>query len=130
VLWEPAWFGAKPNLVLKSGYPAWGLSGDPNATVDRSEPLVFGPQFGAHGSAPAELSFALVNDSCDLDGLRLRRQPLVVRNCRGIGLEQMVGNSTVGETIVDSAGEHVTFNGEPLEAEPIDSVSLSRLYFL
>jgi hypothetical protein len=42
----------------------------------------------------------------------------------------MVGNSTVGATVVDAAGEHVTFNGDRLEAEPIDSVSLSRLYFL
>jgi urease subunit alpha len=130
VLWEPAWFGAKPNLVLKSGYPAWGLSGDPNATVDRSEPLVYRPQFGGHGGAPAELSFAIVNDACDLGGLRLRRQPLVVRNCRGIGLAQMVGNSSTGETVVDPDGQRVTFNGELLDAEPIDSVDLSRLYFL
>jgi urease subunit alpha len=130
VLWEPAWFGAKPNLVLKSGYPAWGLSGDPNATVDRSEPLVYRPQFGGHGGAPAELSFALVNDACDLGALRLRRQPLVVRNCRRIGLAQMVGNSTVGDVVVDPGGQHVAFNGEPVTAEPADSVDLSRLYFL
>ena len=56
VLWSPAWFGAKPQLVLKAGFPAWGVVGDPNASVDRAEPLVFGPQFGGHGRAPAELS--------------------------------------------------------------------------
>ena len=59
VLWEPAWFGAKPNLVLKAGFPAWGLTGDPNATVDRAEPLVFGPQFGGHGATAADLSARL-----------------------------------------------------------------------
>src|SRR3954447_21062396 len=55
-LWEPAWFAAKPNLVLKSGYPAWGIVGDPNASVDRAEPLMYGPQFGGHGASAAELS--------------------------------------------------------------------------
>ena len=49
----PAYFGAKPYLVLKAGFPAWGVVGDPNATVDRAEPLTLGPQFGAHGAAPA-----------------------------------------------------------------------------
>jgi urease subunit alpha len=130
VLWDPAWFGAKPRLVLKSGYPAWGLTGDPNATVDSSEPLVYGPQFGGLGGAARDLSFALVNGACDVDALRLRRPPLVVSDCRGIGLQQMVGNSTIGEVVVDPSGARVTFDGEPLEGDPVESVSLSRLYFL
>ena len=130
VLWEPPWFGAKPSLVLKSGYPAWGLTGDPNATVDRAEPLVFGPQFGGHGRAAADLSFAFVNGSCDPDALGLRRPTLRVQNCRAVNLTDMVRNSRTGETVVDPAGAHVSFDGEPLTAEPIESVSLSRLYFL
>lgn len=130
VLWEPPWFGAKPSLVLKSGYPAWGLTGDPNATVDRAEPLVYGRQFGGHGRAAAELSFAIVNGSCDPDALGLRRPTLRVQNCRAVNLTDMIRNSRTGETVVDPAGAHVSFDGEPLTAEPIESVSLSRLYFL
>jgi urease subunit alpha len=130
VLWEPAWFGAKPSLVLKSGFPAWGLTGDPNATVDRSEPLVFGAQFGAHGPVPADLSIALTNGACDPDGLGLRRRAFPVHRCRSIGLPDMIANHRVGQTVVDTRGEHVTFDGELLRAEPIESVSLSRLYFL
>ena len=130
VLWEPAWFGAKPSMVLKSGFPAWGLTGDPNATVDRAEPLVYGPQFGGHGATPADLSIALVNQSCDSDSLGLRRRAVPVQHCRGIGLADMVANSTIGETVVDSRGESVTFNGQRLETPAVDSVSLSRLYFL
>jgi urease subunit alpha len=130
VLWQPAWFGAKPNLVLKAGFPAWGLTGDPNATVDRADPLVFGPQFGGHGATAAELSLALVNRGCDTDSLGVRRRPLAVQECRGISLRDMVGNQTVGSTVVDVRGEHVTFDGMRLDAEPVDSVSLSRLYFL
>jgi urease subunit alpha len=130
VLWEPAWFGAKPSLVLKAGFPAWGLTGDPNATVDRSEPLVLGAQFGAHGPVPADLSIALTNGACDPDGLGLRRRAFPVHHCRSIGLPDMVANRRVGQTVVDTRGEQVTFDGELLRAEPIESVSLSRLYFL
>ncbi len=130
VLWEPAWFGAKPSLVLKAGFPAWGLTGDPNATVDRAEPLVLGAQFGAHGPVPADLSIALTNGACDPDGLGLRRRAFPVHHCRSIGLPDMVANRRVGQTVVDTRGEQVTFDGELLRAEPIESVSLSRLYFL
>ncbi len=49
VLWHPAFFGVKPQVVLKAGVPAWGVTGDPNATIDAAEPLVLGPQFGGHG---------------------------------------------------------------------------------
>ena len=54
VLWRPDHFGAKPQLVLKSGFPAYGVTGDPNASTDRCEPLILGPQFGAHGTTPAD----------------------------------------------------------------------------
>lgn len=130
VLWEPAFFGAKPSLVLKAGFPAWGVVGDPNASVDRAEPLVLGPQFGAHGAAASDLSVAFVNGSFDGKSLSTRRRTVPVRGCRGIGLGDMVRNSTTGTTVVDAAGARVTFNGELLEAEPASSVSLNRLYFL
>ena len=116
--------------MLKAGFPAWGVTGDPNATVDRAEPLVFGPQFGGHGATAADLSLAFVSKACDVDSLGLRRRTLPVSNCRGIGLAQMVGNDTIGETEVDVRGERVTFDGAELRAEPVESVSLSRLYFL
>lgn len=130
VLWESAYFGAKPTLVLKAGFPAWGLTGDPNATVDRSEPLVFGPQFGGHGATAADLSLAFVSQGCDVDALGLRRRALPVRNCRGIGLAEMVSNHTIGQTEVDVRGERVTFDGVELRGDPVESVALSRLYFL
>lgn len=130
VLWDPAWFGAKPSLVLKAGFPAWGVTGDPNATVDRADPLVFGPQFGGHGATPADLSLALVSAACDTAGLGIRRRSLPISGCRGIGLDSMVRNATTGSTRVDADGARVTFDGRELRVEPVDSVSLSRLYFL
>src|SRR5581483_1320751 len=55
VLWRPDHFGAKPELVLKAGFPAYGVTGDPNASIERAQPLVLGPQFGAHGATAADL---------------------------------------------------------------------------
>ncbi len=130
VLWDPAWFGAKPSLVLKAGYPAWGVTGDPNASVDRADPLVFGPQFGGHGATPADLSVALVSEACDVAGLGTRRRAVPVRGCRQVGLGAMVRNATTGTTRVDPDGARVTFDDRALTADPVDSVSLSRLYFL
>ena len=130
VLWDSAWFGAKPWLVLKSGYPAWGVTGDPNASVDRAEPLVFGPQFGSHGAAPAELSVAFVSSGFDVNLSKTRRRHVAVKNCRDVGLHSMVLNATIGTTHVDADGARVTFNDEELRAEPAETVSLNRLYFL
>ncbi|MFB7376016.1 urease subunit alpha [Kitasatospora purpeofusca] len=137
VLWRPDHFGAKPQLVLKAGFPAYGVVGDPNASTDRCEPLVLGPQFGAHGATAADLSVAFVAraaaDGAYLDraadGLPTRRRRVGVRNTRGIGPRDMVRNARTGQVEVTQTGL-VSLDGDPLRSEPADSVSLSRLYFL
>ncbi|MFZ0324080.1 MAG: urease subunit alpha [Actinomycetes bacterium] len=133
VLWEPAFFGAKPHLVLKAGFPAWGVTGDANASVDRAEPLVLGPQFGGHGLAPADLAVAFVSqaalETAD-DRLKTHRRRVAVKNCRGIGLADMVRNDTIGATEVHPRTATVTFDGVELNATAAQTVALSRLYFL
>lgn len=131
VLWQPKYFGAKPQIVLKSGFPAFGVTGDPNATIDNCEPLVLGPQFGAHGATPADLSLAFVSAACaDTDRLPTRRRRVPVRNTRNIGLANMIRNTRQAQVHVDSTSARVTLDGELLESPPADSVALSRLYFL
>ncbi|MFE9389477.1 urease subunit alpha [Streptomyces sp. NPDC006784] len=133
VLWHPAYFGAKPQLVLKSGFPAWGVTGDPNAATDTSEPLVLGPQFGAHGAAPAELSVAFVSAAAaelGADTLPTRRRRVAVRGTRGIGPADLVHNARLGSVEVDQHSGLVTLDGEPLRSDPAEHVSLNRLYFL
>jgi urease subunit alpha len=133
VLWEPAWFGAKPELVLKSGFPAYGVVGDPNAAIDRAEPRVMGAQFGAHGATAADLSVAFVSqaavDAGD-DHMTTRRRRVPVRGTRGIGPSSMVLNDRLAEVRVEPTSGEVTIDGEPIGSEPAESVSLSRLYFL
>ena len=132
VLWEPAWFGAKPTLVLKAGMPAWGVTGDPNAAIDIAEPLVLGPQFGGCGATPAELSVmfvaqAALDAGADLPGVR-RRVP--VRGTRLLGPGSMTRHGRLGQVRVDPATGRTTLDDELLAVAPVDSVPLSRLYFL
>ncbi len=131
VLWRPDHFGAKPQLVLKAGFPAYGVVGDPNASTDRCEPLVLGPQFGAHGATAADLSVAFVAQAAldNGDMMPTRRRRVAVRGTRGIGPRNMVRNARIGDVQVAETGL-VSLDGSPIRSEPADSVSLSRLYFL
>ncbi|WP_020552704.1 urease subunit alpha [Embleya scabrispora] len=131
VLWEPAYFGAKPQLILKSGFPAYGVTGDPNAAVESAEPRVLGPQFGAHGATPAEISVAFVNQGfIGSDLLPTRRRRVAVQGTRGIGLPDMVLNRRTGAVRVESTTGRVTLDGMRIHSDAVDSVPLNRLYFL
>ncbi|MET9970983.1 urease subunit alpha, partial [Streptomyces sp. NPDC006356] len=133
VLWRPEYFGAKPQLVLKSGFPAYGVVGDPGAATDTCEPLVLGPQFGAYGATPADISVAFVAQAAvdqGGDSMPTRRRRVAVRGTRGIGPADLRLNSRTGAVDVDQRTGLVTLDGEPLRSEPADSVSLNRLYFL
>jgi urease subunit alpha len=133
VLWRPSYFGAKPELVLKAGFPAYGVTGDPNASIDRSEPLVFGPQFGGHGATAADLSVAFVSGAAGetgRDALTTRRRRVAVGGTRGIGPAAMIRNDRLGAVRVEPGTGRVTLDGNPIGSEPAESVSLSRLYFL
>ncbi|MEU8967037.1 amidohydrolase family protein, partial [Streptomyces sp. NPDC048491] len=138
VLWWPHSFGAKPQMVLKSGFPAWGVTGDPNAATDRCEPLVLGPLFGAHGATAADLSVAFVSRAAaesgsfgrPYDALATRRRRVAVRGTRGIGPADLVHNSRLGAVQVGADTGLVTLDGVPISSEPAQEVSLSRLYFL
>ncbi|HTI21587.1 MAG TPA: urease subunit alpha [Kutzneria sp.] len=133
VLWRPDHFGAKPELVLKAGFPAYGVTGDPNASIDSSQPLVIGPQLGGHGPTPADLSVAFVSQAAAQsqdDRLPTRRRRVGVRGTRGIGPADMIHNDRTAEVRVEDRTGRVTVDGEPVSSAPADSVALSRLYFL
>ncbi|MDX3054796.1 urease subunit alpha [Streptomyces sp. NE06-03E] len=133
VLWRPEFFGAKPQLVLKSGFPAYGVTGDPNAATDTCEPLVLGPQFGAYGATAADLSVAFVAEAAAQLGADLmptRRRRVAVRGTRSIGPADLLLNTRTGTVGVDGGTGLVTLDGDPLRSPAAESVSLNRLYFL
>jgi urease subunit alpha len=132
VLWHPAFFAAKPVLVLKAGVPAWGATGDPNAAIDTAEPLVLGPQFGGCGATPAEVSVMFVAQACIAAGASLpgARRRVPVSRTRRITAASMTRHGRLGQVRVDPRTGRTTLDGELLAAPPADSVPLSRLYFL
>lgn len=132
VLWRPHSFAAKPALVIKGGLPAWGPLGDPNASIDVCEPLRYGPQFGGHGAAAAQLSVLFTNAAADETSRAFptRRRRVPVRGTRSVRLSDLVRNNRRATVRVDPASAEVTMDGEPLRFEPVRATPLQRLYFL
>ena len=133
VLWEPAFFGAKPKLVIKGGLINWGLMGDPNASVTTAEPVCYRPMFGAFGSAQAKTCVSFVSQAAYENGvaerLQLQRQVRPVERTRTITKRDMVRNNALPAITVDPETFAVTADGVQATVPPAKSVSLSRLYF-
>ncbi len=132
VLWDPAFFAAKPALVLKAGVPAWGATGDPNAAIDTAEPLVLGPQFGGCGATPAEISVMFVAQAAISAGARLPgvRRRVPVGGTRRVGGASMTRHGRLGQVRVDPRTGRTTLDDQLLATPPAESVPLSRLFFL
>ncbi len=130
VLWEPHRFAAKPWLVLKSGFPAWGVSGDPNASLADAEPVQLAEQFGALGAVPSDLSYLLTSDAALAEHpLPSARQAIAVRGCRSVRSSDMVRHGVLGVVAVEPDGSSVRWNGTALSGEPMSRVPISRLHF-
>jgi urease subunit alpha len=130
VLWRPELFSAKPSLVIKGGMPAWGMTGDPNASIDSAEPIVLGPQFGALGAVAADLSVLFSNaQAVEESPAPGRRRLVAVRDCRTLTSHDLVRNGVTGRVDVDPDGSEVRWNGVPLTMAPVDVVPTSRLHF-
>lgn len=129
VLWSPGQFAAKPALIFKSGFPTWGQTGDPNASAMGSQPVQLSEQFGALGSAPAELSYLITNKQAAAAGSPSNRKLLPVTNTRTVGAKDMVRHGVLGNVSVAPDGSAVFFNGQNLAGSPARHAPLSRLHF-
>jgi urease subunit alpha len=131
VLWKPAWFGAKPEFVIKSGFVAWGATGQGNGSTRLSEPRLMGKFFGAMGDAPRRLAATFVAESA-LGGADLVGGPmyLPVRRARGLSRTDMVRNSVVPSVEVPADGSAVAVNGRPVSLAPLDRVPIGQAAFL
>ena len=135
VLWNPAFFGAKPDVVLKCGTIAAAPMGDPNASIPTPQPVHYRPMFGAFGKSLTASSVTFVSQA-GLDAglgekLGLDRQLLAVRNTRGgIGKKSMLLNDATPDIDVDPETYEVRANGELLTCKPADVLPLAQRYFL
>jgi urease subunit alpha len=133
VLWKPAWFGAKPELVLKSGFAAWGPLGEGNASVERAEPTRYRADWGGRGAVAARLGVTFSSTSA-AKGLRRRtvagREIVEIGQTRGLSRSDLWLNRASPAIEIDPADGWVTLDDHPLAIQPVDELPLSRRYFL
>ena len=134
VLWKPAFFGVKPELVIKGGFIAWAQMGDPNASIPTPQPVSMRPMFGAYGGAVGGTSLAFVSQhSLDRDVATrygLTKRLAAVRQCRSIGKRDMKLNDAMPRITVDPETYVVTADGEVLRSTPARVLPLAQRYFL
>jgi urease subunit alpha len=134
VLWSPAFFGVKPDLVLKAGTIAAALMGDPNASIPTPQPVHYRPMFGAFGRA-LQASAATFLPPAAIDNrlperLGLGRMILPARNIRGVDKSRMVHNAATPHIEVDPETYEVRADGVHLTCEPATVLPLAQRYFL
>lgn len=135
VLWSPAFFGVKPDLILKSGTIVMAAMGDPNASIPTPQPVHYRPMFGAFGKSLIASSVSFVSEaaySSDIKGsIGLERDVLPVKNTRGgIGKSAMIHNGATPVLEVDPETYIVKADGEILTCEPATELPMAQRYFM
>src|SRR5467141_1565227 len=132
VLWKPAFFGVKPEIVVKGGFIAWSVMGDANASIPTPQPVLYRPMFGSFGGATASTALTFVSRSSISAGIQqlFRKKAAGVRNCRNIGKKDMIHNAAVPRIEVDPETYEVRADGELLTCEPAQELPLAQRYFL
>ena len=134
VLWKPAFFGTKPEIVIKGGLIAWSVMGDANASIPTPQPVLYRPMFGAFGAAPYSTSVSFTSRAAIEAGvparLGLRRRVVAVERCRLVSKADMVLNNATPRLEVDPETYEVRSDGELLTCEPVSELPLAQRYFL
>ena len=134
VVWKPAFFGVKPEVVLKGGLIAMANMGDPNASIPTPQPMMYRPQFGAHGRAKFETCLTFVSDAAlqsgSLGRLGLSKRLSAVKNCRSVSKIDMLWNDYLPKIEVDPDTYIVKADGRELRCEPASVLPMAQRYFL
>lgn len=134
VLWRPAFFGSKPELIVKGGFIAWGAMGDSAASLMTCEPLLLRPQWGAFGRAAQDLSACFVNPRAIENGLDqtldLKKALLSASGTRVLGKSDMLHNDACPQIDVDPSTFDVFVDGELATCEPATELPLAQRYML
>lgn len=132
VLWKPAFFGARPEMVLKSGFIAFAQIGDANASIPTPQPLIMRPMFAAAAASTAGTSILFVSETSITDGdvlsYGLGKRIEAVRKCRGKA--DMKLNDALPKITVDPKAYRVTADGEEIAVKPASKLPLARRYNL
>jgi urease subunit alpha len=132
VIWDPAFFGVKPDMVLKSGTIAAAIIGDPNASIPTPQPQYYRPMFGAFGRSLSRSSVTFVSEASLVRNqvLGLAKRLLPVSNTRKIGKHSMILNNAVPHMEVDPETYEVRADGRLLTCEPAKVLPMAQRYFM
>jgi len=134
VLWKPAFFGVKPELIVKGGMIAWAAMGDANASIPTPQPVIYRPMFGAFGGATTATSVTFVSkaalDAGVPDRIGMRKRAVAVANCRSLTKRNMLNNDALPKMEVDPETYEVRADGVLLTCEPADVLPMAQRYFL
>lgn len=132
VLWDPAFFGVRPAIVVKGGAIAWAALGDPNASIPTPQPVLMRPSFGDAVGADTSLTFvapAALEDGL-AERLGLRRRLAAVADTRSVGKAQMRNNDALPSIVVDPETFAITVDGDEIRPAPAEVLPLAQLYSL
>lgn len=134
VLWTPAFFGVKPEIIIKGGFIALSMMGDSNASIPTPEPNMYRPMFGSLGKAAAKTSTIFVSKAsidCGIKNkLNINKEILAVKNTRDITKKDMKLNDFIGNIEVDPETYDVKVNGEIIESNYMTELPMAKKYFL
>lgn len=134
VLWDPAFFGVKPELVIKGGMIAHSLMGDPNASIPTPQPVLYRPMFAALGQAKYATSITFLSQAAIELGvhkkLGLKKQIKPARQTRKLSKKDMKWNAETPAIEVDPQTYQVKVDGERIDCEPVDVLPMAQRYFL
>jgi urease subunit alpha len=134
VLYEPAYFGVKPFLILKGGLIVAAQMGDPNASIATPQPVYMRPQFASFGRALSKSCLSFVSKaSLEADIVErygLQREVVPVEGCRTIGKKDMKRNEATPEIRVDPDTYQVWVDGKKVSSQPLDKLPMTQRYFL
>ncbi|MFE0505980.1 urease subunit alpha [Peribacillus butanolivorans] len=134
VIWSPAFFGVKPEMILKNGFVVESLMGDANASIPTPQPVIYRPMYGSYGKAMSKSSITFVSqvafDDKVHEKLGLEKTVLPVHGIRNLTKKDMKLNSETPGITVDPQTYEVKVNGELITCEPVDIVPMGQRYFL
>jgi urease subunit alpha len=134
VIWDPKFFGAKPEMILKNGMTVSSLMGDPNATIPTPQPMIYRPMFATLGRGLSQSSITFVSqvayDNNIKEKLGLQKMVLPVHGIRDLTKKDMKLNTATPDIDVDPQTYEVKINGEVLTCDPVDIVPMGQRYFL
>jgi urease subunit alpha len=134
VLWKPAFFGVKPEMVVKGGMIAWSVMGDANASIPTPQPVIYRPMFGAYGGALHRTSLTFLSKAALRVGipgeLGLKKTAVAVNRCRGLTKRDMVNNDALPRIEVDPDTYEVRADGQLLTCEAAQVLPMAQRYYL